>query len=94
MDFESGGYALAAVKALQGKGIQAQMARVGITTQNQHERSLSVRACNSSHLSFTFLSSGHSGVSVTVGCKARSILVMETSDVISYSRIYKQNTDI
>lgn len=41
-----------------------------------------------------FLSSGHSGVSVTVGCKARSILVMETSDVISYSHIYKQNTDI
>uniref|UniRef100_A0A8D8Q3I4 Protein alan shepard n=2 Tax=Cacopsylla melanoneura TaxID=428564 RepID=A0A8D8Q3I4_9HEMI len=27
VDFESGGYALAAVKALQGKGIQAQMAR-------------------------------------------------------------------
>jgi hypothetical protein len=45
VDFESGGYALAAVKALQDKGIHAQMARVGITTQNQHERCLSVRAC-------------------------------------------------
>ncbi|KAI5751894.1 hypothetical protein M8J77_011828 [Diaphorina citri] len=41
VDFESGGYALAAVKALQDKGIHAQMARVGITTQNQHERCLS-----------------------------------------------------
>lgn len=41
VDFESGGYAMTAVKALQAKGIQAQMARVGITTQNHHDRSVS-----------------------------------------------------
>lgn len=57
MDFESSQCAEAAVKALQAKGIQAQMAKVGITLPRRPASVRSVHASKTTQLTLFSFSS-------------------------------------